>query len=141
MNVHRIVVCDNRFVFFLNVDFYFSFISDLEATNTKKETIRKKPIVKKKSNFLPHYPQPTQMMNNNNHHHHLQHPTPSHQPPPPPPPYTMSNCYQQAFYNQYSMSATYSHIEQFQLSPPPTSQCEIADQELYFPINYPSFSL
>jgi len=119
----------------------------LEATNTKKETIRKKPIVKKKSNFLSHYPQPTQMLNN--HHHQQQqqqqlqhsHPPPPPLHPPPPPPYTMTNCYQQAFYNQYTMSSTYSHIEHFQPSPPPTSQCEIADQELYFPINYPSFSL
>jgi hypothetical protein len=53
----------------------------------------------------------------------------------------MSNCYQQPFYSQYPIPTPYSHVEHFQPSPPPTSQCEIADQELYFPMNYPSFSL
>jgi len=95
----------------------------LESTNTKKETIRKKPIVKKKNNFIHHFPQTTQI---NSH--------------PPPPPYNMTHCYQQPFYGQYTIPNSYSHVEHFQPSPPPTSQCEIADQELYFPI-YPSFSL
>ena len=98
----------------------------------KKEPIRKKPIVKKKNNFIPHYPQ-----TNAN-------PLPPPHPPPapvPPPPYNMTSCYQQSFYGQYSIPTSYAHIEHFQPSPPPTSQCEITDQELYFPITYPSFSL
>ncbi len=115
--------------------FFFSFcILDLESTNSKKETIKKKPIVKKKNNFIHHFPQSTPSIHNNN----------SHRPPPslpPPPPYNMTNCYQQTFYGQYPIPTSYSHVEHFQPSPPPTSQCEISDQELYFPISYPSFSL
>ncbi|CAF4131322.1 unnamed protein product [Rotaria magnacalcarata] len=102
----------------------------LESTNIKKEPIRKKPIVKKKTNYMHHYPQTAQLLNNN-----------SHSQPPPPPPYTMTNCYQQPFYGQYPLPTPYTHVEHFQPSPPPSSQCEIADQELYFPISYPSFSL
>ncbi len=101
----------------------------MESTNSKKETIRKKPLIKKKTNFLPHFPQPTQILHNNSH------------PPAPPPPYNMNNCYQQPFYGQYPLPTSYSHVEHFQPSPPPTSQCEIADQELYFPITYQSFRL
>ena len=86
-------------------------------------------MVKKKNNFIQHYPQAPQILNHN-----------SRPPPPPPPPYTMTNCYQQPFYGQYPLPTSYSHVEHFQPSPPPSSQCEIADQELYFPI-YPSFSL
>jgi len=103
------------------------FILDLESTNTKKETIRKKPIVKKKNNFIHHFPQSTQILNNKSH--------------PPPPPYNMTNCYQQPFYGQYPIPTSYSHGEHFQPSPPPSTHCDIADQELYFPISYPSFSL
>ncbi|CAF4268105.1 unnamed protein product [Rotaria socialis] len=102
----------------------------LESTNVKKEPIRKKQIVKKKTNYMHHYPQTAQLLNNN-----------SHSQPPPPPPYTMTNCYQQPFYGQYPLPTPYTHVEHFQPSPPPSSQCEIADQELYFPISYPSFSL
>ncbi|CAF2076587.1 unnamed protein product [Rotaria magnacalcarata] len=102
----------------------------LESTNIKKEPIRKKTIVKKKTNYMHHYPQTAQLLNNN-----------SHSQPPPPPPYTMTNCYQQPFYGQYPLPTPYTHVEHFQPSPPPSSQCEIADQELYFPISYPSFSL
>ncbi|CAF4399033.1 unnamed protein product, partial [Rotaria sp. Silwood2] len=108
----------------------------LESTNPKKETIRKKPIVKKKTNFIHHYPQTTQILNNNN-----LHPLPAPPAAAPPPPYNMTHCYQQPFYSQYSIPTSYSHVEHFQPSPPPSSQCEIADQELYFPISYPSFSL
>ncbi|UJR26598.1 hypothetical protein I4U23_007918 [Adineta vaga] len=100
----------------------------LESTNSKKETIRKKPLTKKKNNFTPHYPQTAQMLSN------------SH-PPIPPPSYNAINCYQQPFYGQYPLPTPYSHVEHFQPSPPSTSQCEITDQELYFPISYPSFSL
>lgn len=111
-----------------------NFLLDLEATNPKKETVRKKTIVKKKNNFLHHhYPQVPHMLNNNSR---LAPP-----PPPPPPPYTMTNCYQQPFYGQYPIQTSFSHVEHFQPSPPPSSQCEIADQELYFPLSYPSFSL
>lgn len=100
----------------------------MESTNVKKEPIRKKPVVKKKTNFIHHYPQTPQIFNNK--------PI-----PPPPPSYAMTNCYQQPFYGQYPIPTPYSHVEHFQPSPPPSSQCEIADQELYFPISYPSFSL
>ncbi|CAF1365225.1 unnamed protein product [Adineta steineri] len=101
----------------------------IESTNSKKEVVRKKPIVKKKTNnFTHHYPQSTPI-------HHNTHPS------IPPPPYNMTNCYQQPFYGQYPIPNSYSHVEHFQPSPPPSSQCELADQELYFPISYPSFSL
>jgi hypothetical protein len=113
---------------------FFFVILDLESTNSKKETIKKKPIVKKKNNFIHHFPQPTQIHNNTNSH--------SRPPPPlPPPPYNMTNIYQQPFYGQYPIPTSYPHVEHFQPSPPPTSQCEITDQELYYPLSYPSFSL
>jgi hypothetical protein len=125
MNVHQIVVSLFNHLFIFKI----LFLLDLESTNTKKEPIRKKPVVKKKTNFISHYSQPTQIVVNNNNSH------------PPPPPYNMTHCYQQPFYGQYPLPTSYSHVEHFQPSPPPSSQCEIADQELYFPISYPSFSL
>jgi hypothetical protein len=134
MNVHLIVVSESKKKIpsspnLIYLIFIFK-LKDLESTNTKKETIRKKPIVKKKTNFIHHYPQSTHIINKNN-----SHSTPA------PPPYNMNNCYQQPFYGQYSIPTSYSHVEHFQPSPPPTSQCEIADQELYFPMNYQSFRL
>lgn len=128
MNVHRIVVRD---CFCISLFTYSNllFSIDLESISAKKETIRKKPLVKKKNNYTPHYPQSTQMLPN------------SHPPMPPPPSYNAINCYQQPFYGQYPLPTPYSHVEHFQPSPPSTSQCEMADQELYFPISYPSFSL
>ncbi len=52
----------------------------------------------------------------------------------------MTNCYQQPFYGQYTIPPSYSHVQQFQPSPPLTSQCEIVDQDLYS-MSYPSFSI
>lgn len=107
----------------------------LEATATKKEPVRKKPVVnKKKVNYISHYPQNVSHPMTN-----LSHPTAV---PAPPPPYTISACYQQTYYGQYPVSTpAYSHVEHFQLSPPSSSQCELTEQDIYFPLSYPSFSL
>lgn len=115
--------------------FLFLFVLDLEATATKKEPVRKKPVVnKKKVNYISHYPQNVSHPMTN-----LSHPTAVAAPPPP---YTISACYQQTYYGQYPVSTpSYSHVEHFQPSPPSSSQCELTEQDIYFPLSYPSFSL